>query len=122
MANVKTKGAALALRKAPAPIARRAAKAVAERASGAAQMVLAKAVNRLPIQRSIDVAVPIDVAWDEWMALECLPEGARNVIDVERDGDGRLLGRRGHADWEAEVVDERIDESFGWHSVDGSDV
>jgi uncharacterized membrane protein len=122
MANAKSKGTELALRHSPAPLARRAARVVAERAAGAAQMVLARAVTRLPIQRSVDVAVPLDVAWDEWMELECLPEGARRVSDVERDGDGRLLGRRGRAEWEAEIVDERVDESFAWRSVDGSDV
>jgi uncharacterized membrane protein len=79
------------------------------------------AVQReLPIQRSVDVAVPIDIAWDEWMRFEHMPEGTHRVQEVERDGD-RLTGHvRGH-EWEAEIVDERIDESFAWHSVGGSD-
>ncbi|MEA2126888.1 MAG: hypothetical protein QOI80_3670 [Solirubrobacteraceae bacterium] len=76
--------------------------------------------RELPIQRSFDVAVPIDVAWDEWTRFEYVPEGMHRVQNVERDGD-RLTGHvRGH-DWEAEIVDERIDESFAWHSVGGSD-
>jgi uncharacterized membrane protein len=76
--------------------------------------------RELPIQRSVDVAVPIDVAWDEWTRFEYVPEGMHRVQNVERDGD-RLTGHvRGH-DWEAEIVDERIDESFAWHSVGGSD-
>jgi uncharacterized membrane protein len=76
--------------------------------------------RELPIQRSVDVAVPIDVAWDEWMRFEHLPEGTHRVQDVERDGD-RLTGHVRGSDWEAEIVDERIDESFAWHSVGGSD-
>ena len=79
--------------------------------------------QRLPIQVGVDVAVPIIVAWDEWMALECLPEGVHNVTDIERDGDvlvGRADNRRGK-EWEAEILDEREAESFAWRSYEGSD-
>jgi uncharacterized membrane protein len=76
--------------------------------------------RELPIQRSVDVAAPIDVVWDEWMRFEHVPEGTHRVLDVERDGD-RLVGHVRGKDWEAEIVEERIDESFAWHSVGGSD-
>ena len=86
---------------------------------------VARRARRLPIQRSIDVAVPIDVAWDEWTRFELLPEGTHRVEDIERDGDGHLVGRLAglHPDgnWEAEILDERIDESFAWHSEGASD-
>lgn len=78
------------------------------------------AQRELPIQRSVDVAVPIDVCWDEWMRFEHIPEGTHRVEDVERDGD-QLTGTAGGRDWEAEIVEERIDESFAWHSIGGSD-
>jgi len=85
-------------------------------------MILHRANGReLPIQCSIDIAAPIDVVWDEWTRLEFLPEGTHRVTEVEEDGDGRLVGRADGADWEAEVTDERIDESFAWHSVSRSD-
>jgi len=120
------KGASLVARKAPRPLAKRAVRAVAERASNtvsrATKGVLSLSVDRVPIQRSIDVAVPIEVAYDEWMAFDCIPEGARHVEDVESDGNGRLFGCRGDDDWEAEIVEQRPDESFGWQSVNGSDV
>jgi uncharacterized membrane protein len=87
--------------------------------------MLARA-RTLPIQRSVDVAVPIDVAWAEWEQLGFLPEGTHRVSDVERDDDGYLVGRvRGlhvERDWEAEILDEREAESFAWRSVGGSDV
>jgi len=87
--------------------------------------VVASRVRRLPIQRSIDVAVPIQVAWDEWMALESLPEGMHRVKEIERDGDdvlvGRLSGLKLDGDWEAEVLDERENESFAWRSYGASD-
>jgi uncharacterized membrane protein len=79
--------------------------------------------GRPPIQVGIDVAVPLEVAWDEWTSFTELTEGVHRIEDVERNGD-RLLGRTAgprSADWEAEIVDERPQESFAWRSVEGSD-
>ncbi len=79
--------------------------------------------KRLPIQRSVDIAVPLRVAWEEWLAFESLPEGARTVSDIERDGNvlsGRTDGPR-PASWEAEILDERAQQSFAWQSHQGSD-
>ncbi len=82
-------------------------------------------VRKAPIQLSIDVAVPLRVAYYEWMKLESLPEGAHVVVDIDRE-DGKLVGRidgLGEArEWEAEIRDERPDESFAWRSTRGSDV
>jgi uncharacterized membrane protein len=83
------------------------------------------AKHRLPIQRSVDIAVPIAVVYDEWMQIECLPEGAHSVTDIERTDHGGLAGtidgRVRSIDWEAEILDERDCESFAWRSVKGSD-
>jgi uncharacterized membrane protein len=102
-----------------------AAREIAGRAREHTTGALAGNVRRLPIQRSIDVAVPVEVAWDEWMRLEFLPEGAHRVEDIERDGDGYLVGTltglKVADDWEAEILDERQDESFAWRSTQGSD-
>jgi len=79
--------------------------------------------NRLPIQVAIDVAVPLEFAWEEWMSFEALTEGVHRIEDVERDGD-RLYGETAaplSGDWEAEIVDEREYEAFAWRSVEGSD-
>lgn len=80
-------------------------------------------VRQLPVQRSVDVAVPIRVAWDEWMRFELIPEGIARVVDVERDGDeliGTIQGAKS-SDWVAEILDERDQQSFAWHSFEGSD-
>jgi uncharacterized membrane protein len=86
---------------------------------------LASRVRRIPIQQSIDIAVPVDVAWEEWMTLESLPEGMHQVVDIERDGDdmlvGRLSGLKVDDYWEAEILDERENESFAWRSAGASD-
>jgi uncharacterized membrane protein len=77
----------------------------------------------LPIQQSVDIAVPIAFAWQEWMELSFLPEGVDTVVDIERSGDtlsGRLAGHPGSS-WSAEILDERECESFAWRSNEGSD-
>lgn len=120
-----------AARKAFKAIARKTAEAgaqairrAADRAAGAGKgAVDAAASRRLPIQVSVDVAVPLEVAWDEWMSFGSLPEGVHRLEHVERDGDrlfGRTSGPRG-TDWDAEIVDERDHESFAWRSVKGTD-
>jgi uncharacterized membrane protein len=124
--------AGFAARKALKAIARRAAKSSAQAVRAAADRtaVLGKSAvdgalaRRLPIQVSIDVAVPIAFAWEEWLAFDSFTEGIHRIEDIERDGDvlfGTIAGPRS-ADWEAEIVDEREQESFAWRSSDGSDV
>jgi uncharacterized membrane protein len=79
--------------------------------------------DRVPIQVSVDVAVPLAFAWERWMTFEAMTEGVHRIEDVDRDGDhvfGRIAGVRS-ADWEAEIVDEREQEAFAWRSVEGSD-
>ncbi len=84
-----------------------------------------RARKRPPIQHSIDVGVPLQFAYEEWMKLEFLPEGAHTVQNIERDGDGELRGRitggLRPTDWRAEILDERDRESFAWRSTSGSD-
>jgi uncharacterized membrane protein len=82
-------------------------------------------VRRLPVQQAVDVAVPLEVAYEEWMRFESLPEGAHCVKNVERRG-GQLVGEVDGLgeprEWEAEIRDERPNESFAWRSTRGSDV
>jgi uncharacterized membrane protein len=80
-------------------------------------------LRQLPIQCAVDIAVPIYVAWNEWMRLEQLPEGVHQVSDIERDGDeltGYTTGPQG-SDWFAEILDERKRQSFAWRSYEGGD-
>jgi uncharacterized membrane protein len=96
----------------------------AERTAGASLDAVDKVLaRRPPLQRSLDVAVPIHVAWREWVELDRLPEGFHQVENIKRRRDGRLRGRVAQtgARWEAEVLDQRPNESFAWQSVKGSD-
>ena len=100
----------------------RGARAVA-RAGASSVDALAARARSLPIQVSIDVAVPADVAWEQWGEFCYFPEGAHRVTNVKRDGEwlsGQLTGASSR-DWEAEVIDERENESFAWRSTEGSD-
>jgi uncharacterized membrane protein len=102
-----------------------AVRRAADRAAEAGRNAVEAGTSRLvPIQLSIDVAVPIHFAWEEWRTYGRLPEGVHRIVDVERDGDsliGHTAGPR-EVDWEAEIKDEREDESFAWRSVEGTDV
>jgi uncharacterized membrane protein len=59
------------------------------------------------------------------MKLEFLPEGGHRVEKIKRRGDrlrGRIAGALAqHAAWQAEIREERPNESFAWRSVKGSD-
>jgi uncharacterized membrane protein len=101
-----------------------AVRAATERGAGGARSAVDSALSkRLPIQVSVDVAVPLSFAWEEWMTFEWMTEGLHRIVDVERDGDelfGELAGPRS-TEWVAEIVDERAEQSFAWRSVEGTD-
>lgn len=107
-----------------AELTARGVRSAADRATAASKGALENGLSaRLPIQSSIDVAVPLLVAWEEWMTFNPFTEGVHRVEDVERDGDelvGTIAGPRG-VDWRAEILDEREQEAFAWRSVEGSD-
>jgi uncharacterized membrane protein len=102
----------------------RTVRAAADRTAAAGKGALESGLSRrLPIQVSVDVAVPIYFAWDEWTSFGFFTEGVHRIEDVERDGDrlaGRTAGPRS-SDWAAEILDERQQQSFAWRSVEGSD-
>jgi uncharacterized membrane protein len=122
--------AGLVGRKVVSLIARRAVKAGArtirsagERTADAARAFEARMGRRLPIQVSLDVAVPLSVAWEEWAQLAWLTEGVHRIEQVERDGTflvGRTTGAHAR-EWVAEILEERPQESFAWRSEAGSD-
>jgi uncharacterized membrane protein len=105
--------------------AERSAQTLAGRSAANGGTPLVQRLRSLPVQASIDIATPLELAYEEWMKLEFLPEGVHRIEDIERDGDeiaGRIAGALAHqSDWEAEISEERPNESFAWRSVRGSD-
>jgi uncharacterized membrane protein len=103
--------------------AEKAAETGKEVAERTAEKTAASGSKRPPVQCSIDIGVPIRVAWEEWDKLEFIPEGTHTVRNVERDANalvGQIDGVR-ETEWAAEVLDERERQSFAWQSHRGSD-
>src|SRR5438270_9135576 len=80
------KGVKLIAKRAVEAGARAIQSATDRSAVGGKGAVEAALSRRLPIQVSIDVAVPVAVAWEEWMSWGMLTEGVHRIEDVERDG------------------------------------
>ena len=125
LVRVVAKKTAKTLARKTAQMGAGAVRRAADRATEATRNAYEAGTSKLvPIQLSIDVAVPIHVAWEEWRTYGRLPEGVHRIEDVQRDGDsliGHTAGPR-EVDWEAEIKDEREDESFAWRSLAGTDV
>ncbi len=103
----------------------RVIRAAAQRTTEIGKSTLETGIGRPPpIQLSLDVAAPIEVAWEQWLSYGCLPEGVHRIEGVQRDGDVLIGHRAGPSgtEWEAEIRDEREHESFAWRSTEGSDV
>jgi uncharacterized membrane protein len=79
--------------------------------------------RRLPVQESIDVGVPIDVAYNEWTQFENFPEFMHRVERIEQIDDTHLVwheniwGRR--RSWKAVITDQTPNERVAWRSEDG---
>jgi uncharacterized membrane protein len=79
--------------------------------------------RRMPIQQSVDVAVPIKVAYNRWTGFEDWPEFMHRVESVDQTDETTLsvsmkvwgITRR----FEAEIVEQRPDERIEWNVSEG---
>src|SRR4051794_25984486 len=79
--------------------------------------------RRMPIQQSVDVAVPIKVAYNRWTMFEDWPEFMQRVESVDQADDNTLsvslkvwgITRR----FEAEIVEQRPDQRIEWNVSEG---
>ena len=75
------------------------------------------------IDESIEVAVPVSTAYNQWTQFEEFPLFMEGVDDVRQQGDTRLhwvatIG--GHtAEWDAKILEQHPDEQISWISEDG---
>jgi uncharacterized membrane protein len=78
--------------------------------------------RRLPIQCSVDVAVPIGVAYDQWTQLEDFPEFMHRVEQVEQKDDETVMWHENvwgvRRSWESQIVEQVPDERIVWRSDD----
>jgi uncharacterized membrane protein len=79
--------------------------------------------RRMPIQQSVEVAVPIKIAYNRWTQFEDWPEFMHRFEGVDQGDDTTLsftvkmwgLTRR----FEAEIVEQRPDERIEWNVTEG---
>jgi uncharacterized membrane protein len=79
--------------------------------------------RRMPIQQSVDVAVPIKIAYNRWTQFEDWPEFMHRFEGVDQGDDTTLsftvkmwgLTRR----FQAEIVEQRPDERIEWNVTEG---
>ena len=79
--------------------------------------------RRMPIQQSVDVAVPIKVAYNRWTMFEDWPDFMHRVESVDQADDTTLsvsmkiwgITRR----FEAEIVEQRPDQRIEWNVGEG---
>ena len=79
--------------------------------------------RRMPIQQSVDVAVPVKQAYDHWTAFEDWPEFMHRIESAEEVDDTTVsfqakmwgISKR----FEAEIVEQRPDERIEWNVTEG---
>jgi uncharacterized membrane protein len=75
------------------------------------------------IEKSIDVGVPVSVAYDQWTQFEEFPQFMTGVLEVKQIDDSHVRwvadveGER--KEWEAEIVEQQPDRVIAWRSVGG---
>ncbi|HEX2066505.1 MAG TPA: SRPBCC family protein [Candidatus Thermoplasmatota archaeon] len=76
------------------------------------------------IEKSIEVAVPVRTAYNQWTQFESFPLFMEGVQQVDQLDDKRLrwvatiAGRR--KEWEAEIIEQTPDQVISWRSVTGA--
>jgi uncharacterized membrane protein len=75
------------------------------------------------IESSIEIAVPVSAAYNQWTQFEEFPQFMHGVEEVRQLGDTRLHwvasvgGRR--AEWDAKILEQHPDRQISWISEDG---
>ncbi len=75
------------------------------------------------VEKSIDVEVPVSVAYDQWTQFEEFPKFMEGIVEVEQVDDSRVRwvaevsGER--HEWEAEIVEQEPDHVIAWRATGG---
>ncbi|HSO95124.1 MAG TPA: SRPBCC family protein [Acidimicrobiia bacterium] len=76
------------------------------------------------IEQSVDVAVPVETAYNQWTQFEEFPQFMEGVEAVTQLDDRRLhwvaqvAGQ--HREWDAVITEQIPDQRIAWRSTDGS--
>jgi uncharacterized membrane protein len=79
--------------------------------------------RRMPIQQSVDVAVPIAEAYKQWTNYEEWPKFMHRVDSVQQKDDSTVTFSTKvwgiTKEFEAEILDQKRDERIEWHTEQG---
>ena len=77
------------------------------------------------VMKTVDVAVPVRTAYNQWTQFEEFPQFMQGVEEVRQIDETHLhwrarVGGR-EKEWDAEITEQRPDERVAWRSTDGQD-
>ncbi|HEY2803452.1 MAG TPA: SRPBCC family protein [Actinomycetota bacterium] len=76
------------------------------------------------IEESIDVMVPVHVAYNQWTQFEDFPKFMEGVEQVHQLDDTKLHWRAKVAgqerEWDARITEQKPDDRIAWTSIDGA--
>ena len=76
------------------------------------------------IEKSIEVNVPVTVAYNQWTQFEEFPQFMEGVEEVRQLDDKRLHWKASvlgvAREWDAEIVDQKPDQQVAWRAVSGT--
>jgi uncharacterized membrane protein len=81
--------------------------------------------RRMPIQQSVDVAVPVETAWKLWNKYEDYPKFMHRLESAEKIDPkhvrftGKIWGIS--RSWEAKIIEKRPHQTIAWVSEEGLD-
>ena len=77
------------------------------------------------IEQSVDVNVPVRVAYDQWTQFEEFPRFMNGVESVKQQGDTQLhwVATIGgvRKEWDAEITQQEPDQRIAWKSTSGAE-
>ncbi|MCA1673317.1 MAG: SRPBCC family protein [Actinobacteria bacterium] len=75
------------------------------------------------VEKSVDVAVPVRTAYNQWTQFESFPQFMEGVEGIEQVSDTRTHWRTKIAgvqrEFDAEITEQHPDERVAWRTVDG---
>ncbi len=76
------------------------------------------------VEASIDVNVPVQVAYNQWTQFEEFPQFMESVEEVRQLDDRTLEWRAeiggNEETWRAEISEQEPDQRIAWHSIEGA--
>ena len=80
--------------------------------------------RRNPIQRWVDVAVPLQTAYDQWTQFEEFPKFMHRVERIEQKDPTHVIWHEkiwfSRRQWEAEITEQIPDKIIAWRTVSGT--